>query len=421
MPDLFLGLDIGTSGARAVVIDSDGDQLSESRSAMSEHGVNLRSPDVWWAAAHKALHGALAQVDVGAVRGLAVDGTSGTILRLDKDGAPVGDGLMYNDACADPDILAAIADAAPKSSPTCGANSALARAIQLAAIGEGPVVHQADWIAARLSGCVVSDENNALKTGFDLAERCWPEWIAATGFDSTRLPPVLEPGTAVGRLSEEATQEFGLSLESVVVAGTTDGCASFVATGADQPGDGVTALGTTLTIKLLSNKEISAPEFGIYSHRILGHWLAGGASNTGGAALLEFFDAETLAKLSAHMDIENESPFDYYPLVRPGERFPIADPDLPPRLDPRPEDDVAFLKGLLDGIARVEALAYDRLAELGAPPLRTVRSVGGGAINAAWTGLRKRRLGVPMPHAASTEAAYGSALLAKRGASACFR
>jgi sugar (pentulose or hexulose) kinase len=77
---------------------------------------------------------------------------------------------------------------------------------------------------------------------------------------------------------------------------------------------------------------------------------------------------------------------------------------------------VAFLKGLLDGIARIEALAYGRLAELGAPPLRAVRSVGGGAANAGWTRLRARRLGVPMLAAASTEAAYGSALLAKRGA-----
>ncbi|MDH5423124.1 MAG: FGGY-family carbohydrate kinase, partial [Acidimicrobiia bacterium] len=195
------------------------------------------------------------------------------------------------------------------------------------------------------------------------------------------------------------------------------GCASFVATGADEPGEGVTALGTTMTIKLLSDRPISAPEYGIYSHRILGQWLAGGASNTGGRVLLKFFDAEAISRLSTQLDPEADSPFDYYPLAEPGERFPIADPALAPRLEPRPEGDADFLHGLFDGIARIEALAYARLRELGAPKLASVRTVGGGAQNATWTRLRERRLGVPMIAPASAEAAYGSALLARRGVS----
>jgi D-ribulokinase len=107
---------------------------------------------------------------------------------------------------------------------------------------------------------------------------------------------------------------------------------------------------------------------------------------------------------------------DYYPLVMDGERFPIADPLLKPRMHPRPKDDADFLKAIFEGIADIEALGYQRLAELGCPPLSSVRSVGGGAVNVVWTRIRARRLGVPMLPALSAEAAAGTAQLALKGA-----
>jgi sugar (pentulose or hexulose) kinase len=102
-------------------------------------------------------------------------------------------------------------------------------------------------------------------------------------------------------------------------------------------------------------------------------------------------------------------------LPAPGERFPHNDPALAPRLQPRPDDDVRFLHGLLEGIARIEQGGYRRLAELGAPYPRRVLSVGGGAENPVWTALRTRLLGVPVLRAASTAAACGSARLALGG------
>jgi sugar (pentulose or hexulose) kinase len=95
-----------------------------------------------------------------------------------------------------------------------------------------------------------------------------------------------------------------------------------------------------------------------------------------------------------------------------GERFPVNDPDLAPRIDPRPADDAVFFQALLEGIATIEELGYARLSELGAPVLKSVRTVGGGAANPVWTRIRQRRLGVPFLEAASTEAAAGTARLA---------
>jgi D-ribulokinase len=174
----------------------------------------------------------------------------------------------------------------------------------------------------------------------------------------------------------------------------------------------VTALGSTLVVKLLCDHPIFAPEFGIYSHRIGSNWLAGGASNTGGKVIEQFFPRERLAELSAGLKPERPTGLNYYPLPRPGERFPINDPKFSPRLEPRPKDDTTFLQAILEGVAEVERLAYYKLAELGAPPLRSVRTVGGGAANSAWTKIRERNLAAPFKHAESQDACAGVARLA---------
>lgn len=102
----------------------------------------------------------------------------------------------------------------------------------------------------------------------------------------------------------------------------------------------------------------------------------------------------------------------YYPLPGVGERFPVNDPLKQPLLTPRPDDDIVFFQAILEGIAEVEARAYALLSELGAPPLKSVRTVGGGAENKAWTRIRQQRLQVTFKPARHTQAAYGTALLA---------
>jgi sugar (pentulose or hexulose) kinase len=197
------------------------------------------------------------------------------------------------------------------------------------------------------------------------------------------------------------------------VAGTTDGCASFVASGACELGDAVTSLGTTLTLKQICTQPIAAAKFGIYSHRLGDRWLCGGASNSGGAALLQFFSREQLTGLEPRLDPEHTTNLDYYPLPGIGERFPHADPHLQPRMSPRPPDDARFLQGLLEGIASIERIGYSRLQELGAPALKRVITVGGGAHNEPWRRIRERALGVPVS-TGSADAAYGAALIALR-------
>jgi sugar (pentulose or hexulose) kinase len=278
------------------------------------------------------------------------------------------------------------------------------------------IIHQADWLAGQFSGCFdLTDENNALKTGYDPRARAWPDWIGETGIDTARLPRVLPAGAPMGRISEQASKAFGLPDDVTVVAGTTDGCAAFLASGADTPGDGVTSLGTTLTLKLLSATPVFAPEYGIYSHRIGDQWLAGGASNTGGGALRALFSDAQIKALSETLKPHEPTGLDYYPLAHAGERFPINDASLSPRLSPRPASDALFFQGVLESIAAIEALGYARLVELGATRLGSIRSLGGGAANRGWTQIRLPRLGVPEMPVLSDQAAVGTARLAWRG------
>lgn len=417
MTSLAIGIDLGTSGARAVAMTPAFEIAAQGAAKLVGFGTDPRDPKIWWQAVEAALQQALSKIDRDRVGAMAVDGTSGTVLAIDGSGEPLGTPLMYNDKVEDAVLLARIAPIIAGDSAAHGPTSGLAKALALQSVrGVTKIVHQADWIAGRLAGHFgTTDENNALKTGYDPVERRWPEWMAATGLRVDLLPRVVAPGAPVETIAPSMAKTFGLDPDVVIVAGTTDGCASFLATGADRPGDAVTALGSTLTLKLLCDLPVFAPEFGIYSHRINGQWLAGGASNSGGRVLAHFFSGEELDRLSGEIDPETESGLDYYPLVEAGERFPVSDKDFPPRLTPRPAGQAEFLKGVLEGIAEIEKIGYGRLADLGAPSLRSMRSVGGGATNAAWTAIRRRKLGVPFLPALSDEAAAGAARLALTG------
>ncbi len=416
MAEAVLGIDVGTSGVRIAARGRDGALLAMSsapiNAPLADGTQRLQDPQIWW----RSLQQAFTALDLKGIRvlALAVDGTSGSILAVNDMGEPLAPASMYDDV-AEADLLQRVAKFAPPETAALGSTSPLARALAMDKTAPR-ILHQADWIVGKLSGRFdVTDENNALKSGYDPVARRWPEWIFKTGFDVSRFPKVVSAGERVGTVLPDVASQLGLPIDVAVVAGTTDGCAAFLASGASEAGDGVTSLGTTLTLKLLSATPVFAPQFGIYSHRIGNQWLAGGASNSGGGVLASLFSRDDIVRLSALIDPAVPTGFDYYPLARPGERFPINDPHFAPRLSPRPKEDHVFLQGVLEGIAAIEAHGYAKLAELGASALSSIRSVGGGAANDAWTIIRLKALRVPAKKAESEHAAMGAGRLAWRG------
>ncbi|MEG4241214.1 FGGY-family carbohydrate kinase [Microcoleus sp. MON2_D6] len=420
--NLYLGIDFGTTGARSTVIDSQGTIHCETEYTFANNGQQQPElPSVW----QNALWDSIEQIPLAIrnqVRAIALDGTSSTVMLCNTDGIPVCEPILYNDArgAAVTERLRAIA---PAKHTVLSATSSLAKLLWWQEGGHGgtaPTVflHQADWLAFLLHGKLgISDYHNALKLGFDVDTLCYPNWLieGIAGAATPELPQVVAPGTPVGEVRDQVGDRFGFSRDCMVCAGTTDSIAAFLASGVNLPGEAVTSLGSTLAVKLLSHTRVDDSRYGIYSHKLGDLWLVGGASNTGGAVLRHFFTDVELDNYSTQIDPGKESLLDYYPLLKKGDRFPINDPNLPPRLEPRPNDSVEFLHGLLESIARIEARGYQLLQELGATPLTKVYTAGGGAKNSVWSAIRKRYLKVPVVTPIHTAAAYGSALLAKHG------
>lgn len=411
---LYAGLDVGTSGVRLVVCDRRGEVSFSARRPWSGGTMPDRA-DSWWDTARGLLEELPPSVrtDLAAI---AVDGTSGTVLLATPEGRALGPAMAYNQP-ADAQAQQRLDTLAPAQSAACGSGSGLARAVSLfermPPSGALRVATQADWLAAQLLGALqYTDENNALKLGYDPVSRCWPDWMLACGLPPEAFLTVRAPGEVLGTLAPGVARDTGLPVHCRVVAGTTDSIAGFLATGAHQIGDAVTSLGTTLAVKLLTEEPVFSAAHGVYSHRLGGLFLAGGASNSGAGVLAGFFTDRELEALSCRLRPNRPTGLDYYPLSRPGERFPENDPGLRPRLQPRPVDDAVFLQAMLEGVARIEADAYARLSELGCPPPKRIITVGGGAANEAWRQIRQRALRVEVVNLADAKPAMGMARLA---------
>lgn len=409
---MFAGFDFGTSGARTIGIDENCQVVFEARV-----GYNIQDERTW----SVALFSLISQIPPHyrqALQVIAIDGTSGTFVGCDGEGRVTVPPQLYNDPRGK-NALAFLREVCPDRGVVLSSTSTLARLVNLQQQGgwqpDWHLVHHCDRVAYFLHHRLdITDWHNALKLGYDPIELQYPPSILNLGF---KLPLVVAPGTILGQIDCSVAKEWGINPECYICSGTTDSNSGFLAAVGDdfRVGTAVTSLGSTLTLKIMCQKPVFDQNYGIYSHRWDDFWLVGGASNTGGAVLAHFFSPAQISALSQKIDPHIPTLLNYYPLLQPGERFPICDPDLEPRLSPRPPADHLFLQGLLEGIARIEREGYDRLQSLGADPITVLYTLGGGAVNSLWTTIRQNYLPVPFfAQPRHQEAAYGTALLALR-------
>lgn len=356
-PTYYLGLDFGTSGARATVVDDSKRIVTEAKRPYSQSGdADLAA--VWQRVLFE-LVGSVPQDVRQHVAAVAIDGTSATTMLVDRNtGASLAPPKLYSEAQG-ADVVRQAAAMAPPAHTATSSTAALPKVLTwtaqrtwqaLQASGASPcVLHQADWLASLLHGRRdTSDWNNALKMGYDPAAQAYPDWLARQDFFHLLPQVVVAPGAPVAPLTAEAAGATGLPRGCVVCGGTTDSIAAFVAADVSAAGQAVTSLGSTLAIKMLSTTRVDDAKYGVYSHRLGDSWLVGGASNTGGAVLRQHFTDEQLRQLSERIDASRPTGLSYYPLPSTGERFPVNDPQMPPLLAPRPPDDVLFLQGATD-------------------------------------------------------------------------
>jgi len=284
----FVGIDFGTSGVRAIAINLNGEILATSRTE-----YDIRDYKTWQSALYEVI-ASLPKKIRQATNKIVIDGTSATVLICDRDGKAIGASMIYSDACSQ-EVLEHAKKIAPPQHSVCSATSSFAKLVLfLENEGLRPsfsslyFLHQADWLGYLLHGKLgVSDYHNALKLGYDPLLLGYPDWLKnwALQHPEVILPEVFAPSKTIGIIQEEIAAKLNLPFDCEIGAGTTDSNAAFLAcVGTKNPaiGTAVTSLGSTMVLKVLSDRPINDSRYGIYSHRFEHSdfgclWLVGGA------------------------------------------------------------------------------------------------------------------------------------------------
>lgn len=423
---VWVGLDLGTQSVRALAVSASGQVVGSGSRPLRSRRDGTRheqDPEQWWEALGAASRAALGELAPERVRGVATDGTSGTVLLVDRAGAHITPALMYDDSRAS-DQARRVNEGGRTVWSSLGyrmqARWALPKVLwmleQWPELARGArLAHQPDYINRRLCGHEVpADTSHALKTGYDLIHEGWPCGVLERlGVPEGLLPSVVRSGSTLGEVCAEAARQTGIAVGTPVIAGMTDGCAAQLATGALCEGQWSSVLGTTLVLKGVSPELIRDPNGVLYSHRAPdGGWLPGGASSTGAAVLSTSFPERDLDELGRRAADYEHTGVLAYPLLGRGERFPFAAADAEGFLLGEPADEAEHFAALLQGVAYVERLSFDYLHLLGAPIHGELTLTGGGTRSRYWCQLRADVLGRPVRLLENSESALGMAVLA---------
>ena len=405
MPNEFFGgLDFGTSGARISIINFK-KELIYSNSVPYEHG--FKNPKSWINSCEMLLDNLPLDIKSNIIN-LAISGTSGTLTACNFRGIPIGEAIPYYQACNDNGALI--------KSITVGEDhlqtpySSLAKALRLIdKFGTNILLrHQSDWITGWfLKDWRYGEEANNLKLGWDLIRESWPTSYLSTSWKKC-LPLIIESGKIMGQIDSGLAKRFHLNKKILLISGTTDSNAAFLAAGIDEE-EGLTVLGTTIVVKKINKMPIKGE--GITNHRICGEWICGGASNAGCGILSKFFSDSDIKELSKQINTSKETFLNLLPLNSKGERFPINNPFLEPILSPRPVSDSLYLHALFEGLARIELKGWEKLYELTGSLPKKIITVGGGSKNPQWRAIREKIINIPIVSCKKTTS-FGTALLA---------
>jgi xylulokinase len=438
---VFLGLDVGTSGVKAVLEDEAGALVATaSRPLTLSHPKPLwseQNPDDWVAASVGAVDD-LARLhprETASVSGIGLSGQMHGATLLGRDGRPLRPAILWNDGrsqteCAElerrcPELhaiagnLAMPGFTAPKLAWVAKHEPAIFAEV-------AKVLLPKAYVRYRLSGEMVEDMSDAAGTlWLDVGARRWSEaLLAATGLDLSHMPRLVEGNAPSAVLSPDLAQRWGMANNVVIAGGAGDNAASAIGLGAITPGDAFLSLGTSGVLFRVTDRFAPAPKAAVHAfcHALGGLWhqmgvmLSAAASLAWLARILETPEAALLAPLGA--TVERPSPVQFLPYLD-GERTPHNDAHA----------DGAFVglrsaagrgdlvQAVLEGVAFA---ARDMLAALGrsAQPITELDLVGGGSRSVVWAQIMADVLGVRVHRVEEGEvgAAIGAARLGRLAA-----
>lgn len=425
MKSCFVGIDVGTQGVRASLVTETGVVLAEAtrKFILTPDSRMEQSPHDWWQRTLDVmdeLHGARqAQGDAYNIVAIGVDSTSGTVIPLDRADSPLHPAIMYSDpraADAGRSVKALAERHVAEGYTGFNASSGLSKMIWFVetypekAVGIHRWVHAADYITGMLCGRFdVTDYTNALKSGYDVANFQWPDYLTAElPLQRSWFQEVVPSGTPIGELRDVLATRWRIP-HAQVVAGMTDGCASQVASGAVKPGEWNTTIGTTLVIKGVTERPVHDAEGRLYSHRHPdGYWMPGGASNTGADWVATDFgtDLRPLEEAAAGLV---PTGLLAWPIKRKGERFPFVAPQakgfMPEGISPAQR-----FAASMEGVAYIERMAYELTEQLSGERVAAVYTAGGGSNSELWLRIRANVLARPIYKCREANGAVGAAI-----------
>ena len=435
----FLGIDLGTSSVKALLVDAGEAVLAEASVPLTVQrprpGWSEQDPAAWWAATLAAVDALKGQAPaaLAATAGIGLSGQMHGAVVLGADHAVLRPAILWDDGRAAAEC-AAMEEAWPALRSVTGnvAMPGFTAPKLLWLRRHEPAVFAAArlvllpkaYLRLCLSGEAAEDMSDASGTlWLDVGQRAWSEAaLAVTGLDRTQVPRLVEGSDASGRLLPALAARWGMAAAPVIAGGAGDNAASAVGLGVLRPGDAFLSLGTSgvLFAPTEGFRPNPAQTVHAFCHALPAAWHQMSVHLSASASLEWWAKAAgaPVAALVAEVSPAAPSPALFLPYLS-GERTPHNDAAVRGAflgLDHRC-DRPALTQAVLEGVAFTVRDGLDALAAAGTR-LRGAVVTGGGSRSPAWLAILASVLGIPLSRPAAGEqgAALGAARLGRLAA-----
>ncbi|MFV0360465.1 xylulokinase [Tropicimonas sp.] len=439
---MYIGLDLGTSGLKALLIDDDQKVIAEATAPLTvsrpHPGWSEQSPAGWLAAAADAMDGLAASRSLAGVRGIGLSGQMHGATLLDSAQNVLRPCMLWNDTRAHAE--AAAMDAVPIWREITGNivfPGFTAPKLMWVRNNEPDIISRVamvllpkDYLRLWLTGEAVSEMSDAAGTSWlDTGARDWSETLLeATGLDRGFMPSLVEGSQASGTLRRELADRWGMPADVVVAGGGGDNAASAVGVGVVNAGDAFVSLGTSGVLFAASDAYQPDPATAVHTfcHALPETWHQMGVFLAATDALnwyaqLVGSDAATLTGELTGLRPPGRTLFLPY---LGGERTPHNDARIRASFTglEHATDRAAGTAAVLEGVTFAVRDSYDALASTGTRFDRLI-AVGGGSRSEYWLRAIATALDMPVqvPVAGDFGGAFGAArlgLMAATGAGA---
>ncbi|PRX38025.1 xylulokinase [Meinhardsimonia xiamenensis] len=435
---MYLGLDLGTSGLKALLIGEDQEPRAEASAPLSvsrpASGWSEQAPADWIAAAEAALDALAAEADLSAVRGIGLSGQMHGATLLDASGEVLRPAILWNDTRAAAE--AAELDADPAFRAITGnivfPGFTAPKLLWVARHEPGifarvaKVLLPKDYLRLWLTGEAVSEMSDAAGTSWlDVGARDWSEpLLAKTGLSRAHMPRLVEGSEVSGHLRPELARRWGFLPSVPVAGGGGDNAASAVGVGVVEAGRAFVSLGTSGVLFAATEGFAPAPETAVHSfcHALPDRWHQMGVILAATDALNWFgrLVGQGPAELTAALGAELQPPGRtlFLPYLG-GERTPLNDAAIRGAFIglEHATDTAAATRAVLEGVAFAIADCAAALAATGTR-IEHLLAVGGGSRSDYWLTLLATVLGtdIARPEAGDYGGAFGAARLAMMAA-----